>query len=592
MYKQTGHLDPIHNIFYQGKEYLEYGREEAVVLANTMEYLENKFQGGQQYIYHKGLKVFGNKGRKALEKEMGQLDDRECFKPIQVDKLSNDERRKAQNAIAYLTEKRDGTIKGRTVYNGKPTREWMNKDENASPTASLEGVFLTAIVDAHEGRDVMTTDIPNAFIQTPMPVEEGKERVIMKITGVLVDILVKKDPGKYAGFVVYENGKKVLYVVVTRAIYGMLNAGILWYAKFRADLEAEKFVFNRYDPCVANKVVDGKQLTIRFHVDDVMSSHVDKNVNDKFLRWMNKLYGKFGEVKATRGNVHDYLGMTFRFGNGEVVIDMTEYVKNMLKEFPVKFNDDGKITSTAGVDLFKEDVSKKLNEKERETFHTTVARGLFLCKRSRPDVQTAVSVLCSRVRAPGRKDWEKLVRMMKFLNNTRNDVLTLSAGKGLNCIEWYIDAAFGVHPDYRGHSGGAMKFRSGKGSPIQKSVKQKLNTSSSTTCELVGVDDLLPKVLWVPLFMKDQGYNIDNNIIYQDNTSAILLEKNGRRSCGERTRALNIRYFVITDHISKGDVRVEHCGTEDMLGDFYTKPLQGKKFHDFRRIIMGMPELP
>ena len=76
----------------------------------------------------------------------------------------------------------------------------------------------------------MTADIPNAFIQAHMPkLENGEDRVIMKITGVLVDPLVKLAPDVYSSYVVYENGKKVLYVEVLRALYGMLVAALLWY---------------------------------------------------------------------------------------------------------------------------------------------------------------------------------------------------------------------------------------------------------------------------------------------------------------------------------------------------------------------------
>ena len=73
---------------------------------------------------------------------------------------------------------------------------------------------------------------------------------------------------------------------------------------------------------------------------------------------------------------------------------------------------------------------------------------------------------------------------------TKKYLLTLSIGKGITQIEWYVDVAFGLYPDYKGHTGVAMKFKGGKGSPLQKCSKQKLNTSSSTTCELVGVDDI------------------------------------------------------------------------------------------------------
>ena len=79
---------------------------------------------------------------------------------------------------------------------------------------------------------------------------------------------------------------------------------------------------------------------------------------------------------------------------------------------------------------------------------------------------------------------------------------------------------------------------------------------------------MLPKMLWVPLFLQDQGYKVKNNILLQDNKSAILLEQKGRQSAGERTQALNIRFFMVTNHINKGDLSVEYCPTNKMLGDY------------------------
>src|SRR6056300_1426243 len=89
-------------------------------------------------------------------------------------------------------------------------------------------------------------------------------------------------------YVVKENGKRVIYVRVLRAIYGMLGASMLWYKKLRKDLEEYGFKFNPYNACIANKVMNGKQQTIRFHVDDLLSSHMDPKVNDEFFEWANK----------------------------------------------------------------------------------------------------------------------------------------------------------------------------------------------------------------------------------------------------------------------------------------------------------------
>ena len=178
----------------------------------------------------------------------------------------------------------------------------------------------------------MSTDLPNAFIQAEVPKDKKKksERIIMKITGKLVDVLISIAPEVYSGYVVYENGKKVIYVVVLRALYGMLISALLWYKKFCSDLEGIGFIFNPYDPCIANRIVKKKQQTIRFHVDDLKSSHVDSKVNDKFLEWLKEKYGKIGKLKVTRGKLHTYLGMIFEYRTkGKVRVDMRKYMSKI-----------------------------------------------------------------------------------------------------------------------------------------------------------------------------------------------------------------------------------------------------------------------
>jgi hypothetical protein len=84
-----------------------------------------------------------------------------------------------------------------------------------------------------------------------------------------------------------------------------------------------------------------------------------------------------------------------------------------------------------------------------------------------------------------------------------------------------------------------------------------------------------------------QGYDIDKNILFQDNKSTFLLENNGKRSSGKRTRALNICYFFMTDQIAKGNLIMEYCPTTEMIANYFSKPLQGKLFQKFCKSIMG-----
>ena len=154
-------------------------------------------------------------------------------------------------------------------------------------------------------------------------------------------------------------------------------------------------------------------------------------------------------------------------------------------------------------------------------------------------------------------------------------------------IKWWVDASFGVHPDFKSQTGGVMSMGSGALQTIAR--KQRLNSRSSTEAELIAVDDAVTAIMWTRMFMEAQGYDIERNVLYQDNKSAIILEKNGRTSTSKRTRALNIRYFFMTEQVAKGNVEIEYCSTDDMIGDFMTKPLPGTQFRRFRDLIMGQP---
>lgn len=189
------------------------------------------------------------------------------------------------------------------------------------------------------------------------------------------------------------------------------------------------------------------------------------------------------------------------------------------------------------------------------------------------------------MKSPDEDDYKKLTRVMQYLRATRDMQLTLEASN-LNIIKWWMDASFAVHPDMKSHTGAVMTL--GRGAMYASSTRQKLNGRSSTEGELIGVSDVLPQVVWTRYFLEAQGYPVTESIIFQDNQSAILLEKNGKASSGKRTRHINIRYFFVTDRIANKEVKVEYCPTGDMIADYFTKPLQGTPFRKFRDDIMNI----
>ncbi|VEU33958.1 unnamed protein product [Pseudo-nitzschia multistriata] len=581
-------------------------REECVMLvANAIANYNNleATHATKQYGMKEGIRRFGEAGVAAVLKELKQLHDRGVVSALDPKHITREMVAQALPYLMFLKRKRDTSIKGRGCADGRRQREYIRKEDAASPTVSLYALVLSCIIDAIEGRDVATVDIPGAFLQTPMP--EGED-VYIRLDGTMAELLCRVDPKMYRKYLVNRNGKKTLFTRAEKAIYGTLRAALLFWEKLYGQLEEWGFELNPYDPCTVNKMINDKQCTIVWHVDDLKISHVDPGVVTAVIQQLNEQFGKESPLTETRGKIHDYVGMTLDYSeSGKVKLSMFDYLEEIIQNLPDSLK--GTAVTPAADHLFKvNEACPRLDEEQADKFHHYVAKLLFMAKRTRPDIQTAVAFLCTRVSAPDEDDWKKLKRVMSYLSETPYIPLVLGSDGSGNAY-WHVDAAFAVHNDMRSHSGGMMTF--GTGAAITTCTKQKLNTKSSTEAEVVGVDDNMTFILWARYFLQAQHQHMtdniadsrddqpadpalgDRSIIYQDNESAIKLERNGQRSSTKRTKHINIRYFFVTDRIKKGEVSVEYCPTDDIIADYFTKPLQGSKFKKFRNTIQGINDI-
>jgi hypothetical protein len=216
-----------------------------------------------QYNLKQGIRKFGNPGKAALMTELQQLYDQDVMIPINKYDLTATERKGTLRYLMFLQEKRCGTIKGRGCADRRPQRDYMRKQETSSPTVATKALMLTCVVDAIEGRDVATCDIPGAFMQSDM-----KGKVVMKLEGVMAEVIVQIDPRQYTKYIEKENSKDVIYIILQKALYGTLQAALLFWQNLSTQLKEWGFEINPYDFCVANKMINGKQCTIVWHVDD------------------------------------------------------------------------------------------------------------------------------------------------------------------------------------------------------------------------------------------------------------------------------------------------------------------------------------
>ena len=204
------------------------------------------------------------------------------------------------------------------------------------------------------------------------------------------------------------------------------------------------------DPCIFRRVVEGKVYLLVVYVDDILiisssaEVHRLKEAFTKEFRW----------ITLEEGTSHSYLGMQLEFHNGSVEVEMSYYIEKVLQEYNIVKD----ALLPAKKDLFSvDDQSPSLALKEAKQFHTTVAKLLYLSRRGRPDIITAVGFLCTRVKAPTEQDSSKLLQVLGYLKRTAKQTLLLKPSKIMR-VKAFIDASFSTHPYGKSHTGLIVKI--------------------------------------------------------------------------------------------------------------------------------------
>jgi hypothetical protein len=414
----------------------------------------------------------------------------------------------------------------------------------------------------------MTVDVKGAFLHADM--KATGVTVHVQLDKIMTQFLLEIDPA-YAEFV-RDDGTCV--VQLDKALYGTIEAAKLWYDNISAQLIADGFVQNPYDQCVFNKVnANGLQITVVLYVDDMMVSCEDSLELDKFSAMLRARYGA-DQITEHRGKILDFLGMTFDFtARGKAKVTMKHLVDEIIAGCGVI--QERKTPATE--DLFEtRDTVDKLGPEQRDYFRSYTAKLLYVGKRVKPEMLTAISFLTTRANSPDTDDLSKLQRALGYLLSTRDRGIVLSIGDTMT-VGGFIDAAYGVHTGSgKSHSGCAMVL--GDAGPVHvKSTKQKLVTKSSTEAELVALSDYASQAIWLRNFIIAQGYDVGPVILHQDNMSCMALIKRGGPA-SERSRHIDIRYFWVKEKVDGKDAIVKHLPTDKMFVNVMTKPVQGQQF--------------
>ena len=210
-----------------------------------------------------GLEEFGEKGAASIMQELEQLLYWKVIVGHKASSLTSSQCKAALQYLKFLKEKHCGKVKAQGCADGRKQRLYKTKDETSSPTMNVKALFITCLIDAMEGREVMMYDIPGAFMHSEMD-----ELIHMKLEGEIALLLIQLDLS-YKRFLTYQCGKLVIYTELNKALYGTLQAALLFWCNLSGFLiQKLGFEANPYDFCVVNKIINGSQCTISWHVED------------------------------------------------------------------------------------------------------------------------------------------------------------------------------------------------------------------------------------------------------------------------------------------------------------------------------------
>jgi len=455
-------------------------------------------------------------------------------------------------------------IKARLVANGAQQKGEMYPNKS-SPTASIHSIFTCLALVAYIGEySAAKIDVKGAYIQTEITGSPIYMKIDKKLTSAVISILPELQE--------YVTAEGTLYTRLLKALYGCIQSGQLWYAKIKRVLIREGYTPTSTDPCIFRRIVGERIYFLILYVDDIL---LFANIEET-KRVKTFMMKEFQWITVICEKVQSYLGMNIEVQDHAIIVDMHYYIEQLLSEVSSKLTS---YKTPAAKECFQIATTNSplLDNDAKKKFHTMVAKLLYLAKRARPDLLTVVSFLCTKVKTPMKRDQSKLLRVLGYLQNTKDLKYNIKPREPLK-ITAYVNAAFAAHDDSKSHSGmvvfvaGILVYASSK--------KQGCVTKSPTESELVALTDNIGLVeLFDDLVTFLVNDKIETPIIYQDSSSVVSLVTLGGGVT--RTKHLRNRMHLAKEAVDLKHLIIRHCRAELMMADGLTKPLEGVEFQQF-----------
>lgn len=447
--------------------------------------------------------------------------------------------------------------KARLVAKGYTQKEGIDYKETFSPVSSKDSFRTIMALVAHYDLELHQMDVKTAFLN-----------------GDIEETIYMVQPEHFT-----LGDAKDMVCKLKKSIYGLKQASRQWYHKFHMIITSFGFEVNLVDDCVYQKFSGSKYIFLVLYVDDILLA-----TNDISMLVQTKRFLKENFEMKDLGEASFVLGIEIHRDRPRGILGLSQksYIDKVLKRFGMHDCKPGDTPIAKGDKFCLEQCPKgklEIEEMQKIPYASAVGSLMYAQVCTRPDIAYIVGVLGRYLSNPGMDHWKATKRVMRYLQRTKDRMLTYQRSDNMEIIG-YSDSDFAGCQDSRKSTLGYVFLLAG-GAISWRSAKQSLVTSSTMAAELVAVYEASLQGIWLRNFITCLRIleGIERPLkLYCDNKAAVMYSNNNRSSV--KSKFVDIKYRVVKEWVQSGKFTIEHLGTNSMIADPLTKGIVPKVFHE------------
>ena len=488
---------------------------------------------------------------KAMEKEYKSLMDNKTWELVKLP-----EGKKVVDS-KWIYKIKDGAgdgadkiYKARLVAKGFTQQKGVDYNEVFAPVAKYSSIRLLCVLVTLFGLVLDQMDVVTAFLY-----------------GLLDEIIFMRQP---QGFT--RKGYENLVCKLLKSIYGLKQSPRQWYKRFDDFMIAQGFLRSVFDPCVYMKKVSNSVfgwIILVLYVDDMLIAAKDESEVAKLKTLLSSEFSMkdLGHAKRILG-----MEITRDVRAGKLWLSQRKYAEKILERFSM---DKAKSVSTPLAAHFKLSVSDGPDSVEEKglmsliPYESVVGSLMYLMVCTRPDLAYAMSIVSRYMSNPGKRHWEAVKWILRYLKGTVGTCLLFDAkAQDALMLTGYVDADYAQDLDKRRSISGFV-FTLGGGCISWKAILQKCVSQSTTEAEYVAAAEAAKEAIWLGRLVTDMGLMQRSITLHCDSMSAIHLAVNQKMD--GRLKHIDIRYHYLREVVDEKKIDLTKIGGKDNPADALTK---------------------